>query len=481
MMGRTVIAEESLQDRLTALAKVGTFQIGLLIGQNARDRDYLVHLAPTPIPDEGDLSSEEEDAVPHSPKTEHGKSKVPESISKVVDAIVAQHTRQVVRMLPGGLDVIGLFVVTPQSDYDTSQSQSKIRSILGAVHRTAAKILLETAELRTEKIILHVCTQSFKCTVKTVDVSPTAVGIQNSAELRFHRGGVKWQQISYSYNINLNFWLPKDKSPQSLYKLILSLIKPWAQSVTKSLILIDSELQNSYDFLDPYAEEKQTKKKGSGGSGVRGGMADLSPPKVFTAEILDSGAPLAVEGPGSGLEESSGNVRLAGTVAGLAFVHSKATVGEAKSSVLVDLVRSVVARWEMHCDSLVEEPPSNLVGPIIHEPPRRVFLEGGGLPVSLCDYLFPGDNTTDACQSAKELLGLTVRAEHVDDTLETLADATEVMDSGEGGVGEDPRLGGDRSSASPTCPVSYILLASGVAALGIAFSYVTLQSSKALT
>lgn len=101
-----------------------------------------------------------------------------------------------------------------------------------------------------------------------------------------------------------------------------SLIKPWAQSVTKSLILIDSELQNSYDFLDPYAEEKQTKKKGTGSS-VRGGMADLSPPKVFTAEILDSGAPLAVEGPGSGLEESSGNVRLAGTVAGLAFVHSK--------------------------------------------------------------------------------------------------------------------------------------------------------------
>lgn len=93
--------------------------------------------------------------------------------------------------------------------------------------------------------------------------------------------------------------------------------------MTKSLILIDSELQNSYDFLDPYAEEKQTKKKGSGSSGVRGGMADLSPPKVFTAEILDSGAPLAVEGPGSGLEESSGNVRLAGTVAGLAFVHSK--------------------------------------------------------------------------------------------------------------------------------------------------------------
>lgn len=54
----------------------------------------------------------------------------------------------------------------------------------------------------------------------------------------------------------------------------------------------------------------------------------------------------------------------------------QATVGEARAAVLVDLVRSVVSRWEMHCDSLVEEPPSHLIGPIIHEPPRRVFLEG---------------------------------------------------------------------------------------------------------
>ena len=54
----------------------------------------------------------------------------------------------------------------------------------------------------------------------------------------------------------------------------------------------------------------------------------------------------------------------------------------------------------------------------------NVFLTfplGGGLPVSLCDYLFPGDTCADACQSAKELLGLKIRKEHVDDSQETLA------------------------------------------------------------
>ena len=65
-------------------------------------------------------------------------------------------------MLPGGLDIIGVYVVTPLADFTTSTSQSKLRSILAATHKTTSRILLETAETRTEKVILHVCTQSFK-------------------------------------------------------------------------------------------------------------------------------------------------------------------------------------------------------------------------------------------------------------------------------------------------------------------------------
>ena len=65
-------------------------------------------------------------------------------------------------MLPGGLDVIGLYVVTPQADFTSSASQSKLRSILAATHKTTSRILLETAETTTEKVILHVCTESSK-------------------------------------------------------------------------------------------------------------------------------------------------------------------------------------------------------------------------------------------------------------------------------------------------------------------------------
>lgn len=68
--------------------------IYVFVRQSTADRHYIVHLAPTPVPDEGDLSSEDEEALPNA-RVEQAKSKFPDSIPKVVDATVSEHTRQV--------------------------------------------------------------------------------------------------------------------------------------------------------------------------------------------------------------------------------------------------------------------------------------------------------------------------------------------------------------------------------------------------
>ena len=94
-----------------------------------------------------------------------------------------------------------------------------------------------------------------------------------------------------------------------------SLIKPWAKSVTQSLILIDSELPDDEEPLDSTVEEKPAKKKG----GNRG-LMEFVPPKAYKVEILDPCIPVL---PSSGLTDMSGSIRLSGTLAGLAFVHSK--------------------------------------------------------------------------------------------------------------------------------------------------------------
>lgn len=61
----------------------------------------------------------------------------------------------------------------------------------------------------------------YRTVCKTLDVSPSSTSTQENADLKFQRGGSKWHQLSYTYNINLNLWLPKNKPSQSLYKTII--------------------------------------------------------------------------------------------------------------------------------------------------------------------------------------------------------------------------------------------------------------------
>lgn len=53
--------------------------------------------------------------------------------------------------------------------------------------------------------------------------------------------------------------------------------------------------------------------------------------------------------------EYKGEIVLSGQVACEVWIHAKATIKDAKRSILEDIVRSLAARLELHCDSLTEE------------------------------------------------------------------------------------------------------------------------------
>ena len=74
----------------------------------------------------------------------------------------------------------------------------------------------------------------------------------------------------------------------------------------------------------------------------------------------------------------------------------------------------------MHCDSLVEEQPSD-AATVLHEPPRRVLAPLGGSTVHASDYLYPGDTPADSLQTFADLFGLEMEAGDVLDTVEVPA------------------------------------------------------------
>ncbi|KOC61794.1 Protein odr-4 like protein [Habropoda laboriosa] len=112
-MGRTVYAEERLYNYLTSLAKPDEYTIGLILGQSVGQKDFIVHLAKTPPPlgknvvEETLLSS-----------TTNSQQNVTEnhikSVKDIPESWVADHAKHVTRMLPGGMHVLGTFIVGPE-------------------------------------------------------------------------------------------------------------------------------------------------------------------------------------------------------------------------------------------------------------------------------------------------------------------------------------------------------------------------------
>eukprot|EP00959_Pyramimonas_sp_CCMP1952_P079791 1668392-Pyramimonas_sp.AAC.1 len=126
--------------------------VGILIGRlGVGNRDFIFSLAKTPTVD-GDAESVEATttgAKGKSKKTAAGAVK-----SLAVDADwMGEHAQQVSRMLPGGVDVVGVYVVVSQQNY-----KSSVISLTEAV-RAVAKSTTEShgqADADDKPLLLHI-------------------------------------------------------------------------------------------------------------------------------------------------------------------------------------------------------------------------------------------------------------------------------------------------------------------------------------
>lgn len=86
-----------------------------------------------------------------------------------------------------------------------------------------------------------------------------------------------------------------------------------------------------------------------------------------------------------------------------------------------DILRSMASRFEMHCESLIDEDANvssdvdSEFAKVYHEVPRRVFVNLPKSKLVVSDYLFPGEGAKDSFDSFRDLLGLEI--EHEDDVV----------------------------------------------------------------
>ncbi|XP_015605867.1 protein odr-4 homolog [Cephus cinctus] len=420
-MGRTVYAEEYLLSYLMSLMRPDGYTIGLILGQSTAQKDYVVHLARTPPPAAKDVI---EETLISSTTSIHSDTtpKYIKTINDIPDTWVADHAKHVTRMLPGGMWVLGIFVIGPGDSFNDNNSVLRLKSVVTTIRKNLGSNKYLYGNNDKENLILNFnsITQKFIC--KSLDID--TAGMLKPAEWKFQAKATKWHQLETCIGFDRLFVIPLDKNPDTLKKQLQDILKSISETVNSALIVIEGEHRSPDDAVEAIGRRKKDRRemKSNDSNSIDKTLhASLYVPcpKIPSSNVS--------------LVSCSASMRLVGQLVSRTFVHQKASIEEATTALKQDIMRSLASRLEMHWDSLIEEengsPEENVT---LHEPPRRVLVALPQSKVTLSDYLFPGEGPQEALVSLQELLDLEVQESSVQKELELQADPSEFYEDNEG-------------------------------------------------
>lgn len=389
-MGRTLLGESQIVDNVSTTFKNGKSGVGLIIGQMTMQKDYAVYLARTPCEDEENKSD-------------------PIAMDKVDEKWIATHSRQVLRMLTGGLHILGVFAYGPPDVMKNAQVM--LRKAVFAVHKVELKEQYHGNTTDNDSIndryVLQICSLTKKLTCRTFDVSDPKCG-GKPADFKSQSFSDKWSKLEMSMKIDTSFTVDKNASSDNLEKQMQKGFVPVMENILNSLALINGTLRDPGESL---VAASSASGGGGGGKKKKGQQATVQQ-ENFTVKLLCSPTH-PTENMDTQKIDSIATMTLKGTIYGVAFVHNKASVKEAAQAIKQDFVRSLQARYELLCEDLLQSEESNDKR-IIYEMPIRVFTPLPESSITLCDYLFPEEEIQYSVSRLHEFLDLSIHEDSVD-------------------------------------------------------------------
>lgn len=383
------MVEEAVEKYLAQL--VGeTSATGLFIGQSSSQREFVVMASRTP---------EREGGEGRSPRDRSSSS------NQLDVEWVAEHARQVSRMLPGGLYVLGVFLVSPPDQ--AKEAQNTLRQLVFAVEKliSVAQLWDLSEDDVTDRVTLHVCSKTRKMVCRTFDVKDPKSSAK-PADWRYQSGMCSsWPIVSCSVGLQLLVPLPGNRtSTQETERCIKKELHTWALQIQSGVCLFngrqlsdDSELQG--------AQKKNAKT-------AQTITAQLCIPLASQCEPCSTAV----------VHPCAGSVCVKGMVHARAYLHgNKPKAKHAEKLIKRDVVRTLSDRVDMLLEELlISQPEDTGCVSSEHVLPRRVFctLPVGGPGVCVCDYMFCDESVHEVRERLKEILDLEISQDHVDSSLE---------------------------------------------------------------
>ncbi|KAG5251088.1 protein odr-4 [Salix suchowensis] len=406
-MVKAVIGDEtqltSAEDRLSQSGL--TSQVGLVIGKlsSKLDRGFIFDLVPTPSNDAGEPACSLLETTKDDNKRKGSKSKSQlacDSSSLNIDSDwVAEHARQVSRMLVGGMKVIGVYVWVSDSAFKKS-TITLFQTVKGVAE--AAPI---TETDWDERLLIHICYSPRRWTCRNCVLSSNITSSSiRPCDFKMGRVLSSLQAFRCTYNFKLRLPITHESATnsQTLSSILRHAISVHAKELRDAKAMIDGNLVVGEELC------------------TTDGMHEVELLLPFTKNSL-------VEA--SSQKDVAGVLVFGGSVCSYAYSNSKEPLMLAVADIKDDIIRSLKSRLDIICDEadedpdpidndgkesrlekLPEKPISRLVLNSLRKTyfltfPRRVFvpwLAG----TFICDYLQPSETVEVLKEHCVELMSM---------------------------------------------------------------------------
>ncbi|KAM9279988.1 protein odr-4 homolog [Cariama cristata] len=385
-MGRTYFVEEAIGQYLSGLStKLKPYVTGLLIGQCSPQRDYVIWAVRTPPKEE-----QKEDSIS------------PSKLASIDEEWITTHASQVSRMLPGGLLVLGVFIIaTPELSKD---SQNALRKLIFSVEKSLTKRRLwkPAEEEVSDRAALQICSATKKVVCQTYDVQDPKSSAK-PADWKYQSAlSASWLALDCTVNVNIHIPLLATSRNHDLEKNAKNGLNRWSKQIEDSVFLINGQVKDD----DTELLEGQKKLRGNTQS-----SAQFSDVKVLT-QLSQSSSHRST----ATVQVCSGSINLKGAVKCRAYVHNnKPKVKEAVQALKRDIINTLSDRCEILFEDLIinEGPHKKNLKREYHVLPQRLFVPVAGSSVMLSDYKFRDEAAGEIQERFVEMLDQSVQAEDI--------------------------------------------------------------------
>ncbi|PKA53022.1 hypothetical protein AXF42_Ash002003 [Apostasia shenzhenica] len=403
-MVKPVAAEEtqlkSVEDRLFRSSIQA--EVGVVVGKlsASSERGYVYDLIPTPPTDGGgpacSLKLEGGGRDDRKKGSKGGKSSAEATHSLFIDGEwIAEHARQVSRMLLGGMSVVGMYIWSSEASYKATSAAVLSQVIRGVAHAAPG---FESDS--NERLLIHISYSPRRwacrsCLVTSGDLRPCDFKMSKLLSL------LQTYRCLYKFDIRLPIFQTEVSVSTTCKNALRNGISCHAKELERARALVDGNLVN---------DDKQFTSEG---------LHNVELLLPFKNDVYLEGSS----------DEITGLVVFRGSICASAYLGPKEPLSQALSDLKSDIIKSLRSRLDIVLDEaadkldmdtndegkessamLSEDPRQQLRLVNIWKPhtlafPRRIlvpWLSG----TYICDYLLPSETFEDLKDHCREMMSL---------------------------------------------------------------------------